>query len=124
MIGALPSLPVSRSGAPVRAPLRPGCVYLVILRDGWAKADDGFVYPRWALCSSLDGDRPVRRYRNGGPVALLRTSAMRAAPDWQARAAAFARAFGGVPADLAAEVADWYRHHRDGAYPGDIGGAA
>lgn len=119
----LPPLPAGTvAGAASRAPLRPGCVYLVILRDGWAKADDGFVYPRWAICASLDGERPVKRYRNGGPVALLRTTATKVAPDWLHRAVGFARTFGGVPEGKAAEVAEWYRRNRSGAFPGDVGG--
>lgn len=89
---------------------------LAICRDGYARADDGFVYPRWALCLSVDGVRPVRRYRNGGPEHVRRTSAMKHPPDWQRRAVEYARA-DGVTAEDAGLVAEWFARHRDGVPP-------
>lgn len=96
---------------------------LCIARDGWAKTSE-WAYPRWALCSSLDGRTPALRYRNGGPRALTRATAAREAPLWQHRAVNYVRSVGGLPlADLEA-VVEWFRTHRTGTPIAHLGLAA
>lgn len=89
---------------------------LIIARDGYARSG-GFCYPRWALCPSLDGRTPARRYSNGGPVAIVRPVAGKAAPAWQDRAVGFVRFCGGLPLSELEAVALWYQSHRTGAFP-------
>lgn len=97
---------------------------LAICRDGSVVADRGtedeWRYARWAICESPDGKAPARRYRNGGPVGLLRPVAGKAAPLWMSRAVNYARAVGGVRREEAATIAEWYRTHRTGSYPGGV----
>jgi hypothetical protein len=121
-----PSAPVAAPVKPVSVPLATGELFhLAIARDGWAKDDAGFVYPRWVVCLSRDGSTPASRYRNGGPKSVGgRSSAMKVAPDWQRRAVGYVAAIGGVTAEEAGTVADWYRRNRTGQYPGAVGGGA
>lgn len=95
----------------------------VIARDGYARSG-GFCYPRWALCPSLDGRTPHRRYVNGGPVAIVRPTAAKAAPAWMDRAVGYVRFVGGLPLSELEYVAAWYRTHRVGQYPGFAGEVA
>jgi hypothetical protein len=105
------------SSAPV-APVARGL--LAICRDGTASngatGDDRWTFPRWVLCLSPDGVKPAARFRNGGPRGVHRPVTGKRPPEWMARAAAYARAVGGVSAEEGAAVAEWYRTHRTGAY--------
>ena len=103
--------------APVAAPV--GGWRLVIARDGTAatgQAEDRWTFGRWALSLSADGVKPARRYRNGGPVSVVKPVSGKHAPEWMARAVAYVAAVGGVSEGEAATVAEWYRTHRTGSY--------
>lgn len=103
--------------APVARPL--GGWQLAICRDGTAatgEGDDRWTYPRWALSLSADGKSPARRYRNGGPVGVLRAVSGKRPPEWMSRAVAHVAAVGGVTEEEAATVAAWYRSHRVGRF--------
>lgn len=82
-----------------------------IARDGWARADD-FTYPRWALCHSADGVRPAARYKNGGPVHLVRTTAAKDAPAWMRAFVAEVRNLGGLELEELTRMADEWKRHR------------
>lgn len=109
--------------APAPTALGATC-YLAICRDGTAVSgrgtDEEWRFARWAICESADGKNPARRYRNGGPVGLRRPVAGKSAPEWMNRACRYARAIGGVRREEAATVAEWYRTHRAGEYPGNL----
>ena len=105
------------SHTPVTAP--PGGWRLCIARDGTAATGDGedrWTFPRWALCLSADGVRPARRYRNGGPVGVVKAVSGKRAPEWMARAVAYVATVGGIAESDAATVAEWYRTHRVGSF--------
>lgn len=87
--------------------------YLCIARDGWAKADE-FCYPRWAICLSRDEKVPAFRWRNGGPQALTKPSAMKEAPLWQRRAVAYVHTLGGLTVEECDRAVQWFRAHRTG----------
>lgn len=85
-----PGVPAPRK-LPTPTASRTGRYLLCIARDGWAKDDAGFCYPRWCLAASADGKRPAFRYRNGGPEHLVPTTAAKVAPAWMLRLVAEVR---------------------------------
>lgn len=107
--------PAPPKPAPVAAPA--GGWLLVVARDGTAATgagDDRWTFARWALALSADGSRVARRYRNGGPVGVIKPVSGKRPPEWMARAARFVASIGGIPEDRAPEVAEWFRTHRAG----------
>ena len=59
-----------------------GSYRVAVAQDGWAKSSDGWLYRRWVVVASTDGRTSAARYANGGPVALVRSTAAKVAPDW------------------------------------------
>lgn len=102
--------------APVKAPKvansYDGRFQVAICRDGWAKPADGFLYPRWVVAHSHDGKLPAARYKNGGPVHLIRSTAMKAAPLWMATFAAYVANEGGLSCDELTRLAPMFRAAR------------
>lgn len=98
---------------------RPPLYHLVIARDGTAatgSGEDRWTFPRWAVCLSADGRAPLKRWRNGGPVGVVKPVSGKSAPEWQRRAVAYVAAVGGVSESEAVDVVEWYRKHRTGSY--------
>lgn len=94
---------------------------LTIARDGTAATgagDDRWTFARWALSLSPDGCKVARRYRNGGPVSIVKPVSGKRPPEWMARAVRYVAAVGGVAEADAAAIADWYRRNRVGEYAG------
>ena len=87
--------------------------YLAIATDGKARTDE-WTYTRWALCHSTDKVEPAHRYRNGGPVAVVKPTASKAPPVWMTRAVCYVLSAGPMTRPELAEVAEWFRAHRVG----------
>lgn len=86
---------------------------LVIATDGKARTDE-WTYTRWALCHSLDGNEPAHRYRNGGPVNVVKPVTGKEAPLWMHRAVNYVRSMGPMTRAELAEVGAWFQAHRTG----------
>jgi hypothetical protein len=106
-----PSAPAGRPARGGAAPSFEGRFLVAICRDGWAKAD-GFVYPRWVVAHSFDGAAPAARFRNGGPVHLVRSSAMRTAPGWMATFRDYVAGEGGLTCEELTRLAPMFRAAR------------
>ncbi len=112
--------------APHTAPSLPhaGPMKLTIATDGWAVrnrgTDDEHCDRRWAVCASVDGATPHRRYRNGGPVAVVRPCSGKEPPHWMRRAVSYVDRCGGLPLAVLPYVAQWFREHRAGEPDGGL----
>ena len=87
--------------------------YLVcIARDGWAKDEASFLYPRWCVAASVDGKSAAFKYRNGGPEHLVKTTASKLAPDWMRALVAHVAGTGPLPLGDLVDLAESWKKAR------------